>query len=179
MYTRANADGYAFALLDLAIEDKCVQSVYDTLLELYFQTKNNSDFEKLLKNTAIPNEEKNLIIDNIFAEKPAGNLLARCFKVICEKNAGYIFKRILIAFFRVANKHLNIKFAVVETVTQLSDEKLELIRKKLIQKYQCEVRIYPRVNTELIAGFRILIDNEIIEHSYQNDLHKISQILVK
>lgn len=67
--------------------------------------------------------------------------------------------------------------AIVISAAELSQKQLLVIKEKLENKYKSLVIIENQLDESLIAGFKIMIADEVIDASVKNQLEKLSTLL--
>ncbi|MBU4689802.1 ATP synthase F1 subunit delta [Mycoplasma zalophidermidis] len=179
MYQKANIDGYAIALYELVSENNELAQVHQTLSQIWPVFEEEQNFLKLLANPNIEKETKFDFIDQTFANIPNTELLAKFFKVVVQRRATTLLGRIIKQFFRLSNQTLGIKFAKVYTAFPLSEGRMNKIKSFLEKKYNSKVELNYILKPELLSGFRIEIDSDVIEQNIALDLEKLSSLIIK
>lgn len=179
MYQKANVDSYATALCELLIEDNYLNEGYNFFLNLSKQMENDNTFIDFFANQSLSKFQKFDQIDSIFNDLVKSQTIINFFKVIIEKNAFRLFKRIIKNFIKIAENKLKIKRAKIFSAFELSEIQIEKFKKYLSKKYNSDIVIETHIDKSLISGFKIKLENEIIEQNYALDLKKMGQIIVQ
>jgi F-type H+-transporting ATPase subunit delta len=66
----------------------------------------------------------------------------------------------------------------VESSHQLSDDQIQSLKELFKKKYQSDIQIDQTVNSELIAGIKVKVNDEVIDLSLQNRFNQIKQQLI-
>ncbi|UUD35007.1 ATP synthase F1 subunit delta [Mycoplasmopsis caviae] len=179
MYSKANPEGYALALFELAKADKQMKAINDNVVSLYNVICESNSLVEKLSDQSFEKNKKYDYIDKIFKNISNSKLIANFLKVLVERNAVSLLRRSLEHYLKLANKHLNIRFALITTAFELSDEKLRKIKQKLEKQYNTEIVLKHQIDESLISGFKIKMDSLVIEQNYKKDLEEINTILTK
>ncbi|MGN1393346.1 MAG: F0F1 ATP synthase subunit delta [Succinivibrionaceae bacterium] len=136
------------------------------------------DNSKILKNSSVLS--KNEILDffkNILLDSVSDECL-NFIHLLIENNRLSIVKDIKNLFISYVNQHLKIKDITVFSVFELQDDVIKSIKEKIKSIFNCnEVRLTNKLDTSLIGGFCINIDNLQIDESVKGRLERLSRIL--
>ncbi|WP_027120915.1 ATP synthase F1 subunit delta [Mycoplasmopsis lipofaciens] len=179
MYKKANPEGYALALFELAQEDKIEKEIHALMIELKNAIQNDNLFINNLITSEISNEKKYKYIEDIFKDIKNSTLIINFLKVLVEKNSANLLNRIISLYLKLSNEVLKIKFAKIYSAFEISEEKLEKIKAKLEKKFNSKIELDHEIDKNLISGFRIKIDSQVIEQNFDFDLKSLEQILLK
>lgn len=189
---------YAEALLSLAIREDKVQKIKEDLdlaKDLFSSIKIKMDIDidndeykvkeniiseskglySFLRNVKLDKETKNALVKSCLENK-IDNLSLQFIYILIEKNRISNYEEIFDEFHLMANHELNIKEGIIESVRPLDIEKIKELEEVLSNgKYQ--VKLIPKLNDELISGFKITFENEIIDVSMQEKIRKMTEML--
>lgn len=179
MYKKANLDAYAIAIYELSKDLNIAKDTQTILTALFKILQKDRTFINNLKDSESSRELKYKYIESVFKDFPNSELSIKFLKVIVENNATNNLERILGIYLRMANEHLNVRYAKIFSAFEMDKDKLQLIKEKLEKDYQCKVDLEHFIDPELISGFRIKMDSLIIEKSLGSDLKKLKDILTK
>ena len=76
------------------------------------------------------------------------------------------------------SNHNNVRVVEVETSHKLSDDQIHSLKELFKNKYQSDIEIDQIVNSELIAGIKVKVNDEVIDLSLQNRFNQIKQQLI-
>ena len=169
------AKRYSEAFFSLAL-DKNKVSEYKEDLKLVLDTfKGVDSIDLFFASEKITNQEKKDLIEKSFNEKisvDAKNLL----KLLVDKGRmGYITE-IAEDYFHLANENLNICEGLIESVRPIDETRIKELETLLAKNGQTVV-LKQKINKSLISGFRITLNNEVIDGSMKSKIDQMQDLL--
>ena len=178
MYLKANPEGYAQALFEIAKEEKLIDKIHPILSNFLDAILSDNKLLEILGDSNISKVQKYELIDDIFKVCKI-DVLNNFFKVIIERNAINLLIRIIKYYLKLSNAALNVRYGKIISAYPISSEKLAKIKAKLEKKTGSQIVLEAFVDSSLISGFKIKIDSLIIENNYEHDLQSIKEFLLK
>ena len=170
------AGRYAKSLLDLAIEQNSVDTVYADMKWLQGVCKSNRDFVAVLRSPVIKPTAKGKIIESISKERVS--VLTTAFIQLLVRKAREInLPEIVNAFIDQFNKLRNIYRVKITTAEPITDEMKETIMAnvratiKTGDTFEIETQVKP----ELIGGFLLETEGTLVDASILRDLKDIQK----
>ena len=169
------AKRYSEAFFSLAL-DKNKVSEYKEDLKLVLDTfKGVDSIDLFFASEKITKQEKKDLIEKSFNEKisvDAKNLL----KLLVDKGRmGYITE-IAEDYFHLANENLNICEGLIESVRPIDETRIKELETVLAKNGQTVV-LKQKINKSLISGFRITLNNEVIDGSMKSKIDQMQDLL--
>ena len=169
------AKRYSEAFFSLAL-DKNKVSEYKEDLKLVLDTfKGVDSIDLFFASEKITKQEKKDLIEKSFNEKisvDAKNLL----KLLVDKGRmGYITE-IADDYFHLANENLNICEGLIESVRPIDETRIKELETLLAKNGQTVV-LKQKINKSLISGFRITLNNEVIDGSMKSKIDQMQDLL--
>ena len=169
------AKRYSEAFFSLAL-DKNKVSEYKEDLKLMLDTfKGVDSIDLFFASEKITKQEKKDLIEKSFNEKisvDAKNLL----KLLVDKGRmGYITE-IAEDYFHLANENLNICEGLIESVRPIDETRIKELETLLAKNGQTVV-LKQKINKSLISGFRITLNNEVIDGSMKSKIDQMQDLL--
>ena len=169
------AKRYSEAFFSLAL-DKNKVSEYKEDLKLVLDTfKGVDSIDLFFASEKITKQEKKDLIEKSFNEKisvDAKNLL----KLLVDKGRmGYITE-IGEDYFHLANENLNICEGLIESVRPIDETRIKELETLLAKNGQTVV-LKQKINKSLISGFRITLNNEVIDGSMKSKIDQMQDLL--
>ncbi|WP_029608853.1 ATP synthase F1 subunit delta [Mycoplasma simbae] len=177
MYQKANVEGYAYALFELAKENNELEQTYTLFASFHNAVREHKPFLQLLANPALDNETKFSFIDQTFASLTTSDLITNFFKVLIERKSVGLYSRITKHFFTLVEKHQGVKRAKIYTSFALDQARKDKFKNYLQAKYNCKINLVSIIKPELLAGFRIEVDSDVIEQNNALDLDKLAKLI--
>ena len=169
------AKRYSEAFFSLAL-DKNKVSEYKEDFKLVLDTfKGVDSIDLFFASEKITKQEKKDLIEKSFNEKisvDAKNLL----KLLVDKGRmGYITE-IAEDYFHLANENLNICEGLIESVRPIDETRIKELETLLAKNGQTVV-LKQKINKSLISGFRITLNNEVIDGSMKSKIDQMQDLL--
>ena len=124
----------------------------------------------------IPKEEKKNILAKSF-EGQIDKMSMNFLFVLVDKNRASEYKEIFHQYYQLANPELGIKEGYVESVRPLDEKRIKALEDALSTK-ELKVELKQRINDNLISGFRVVFDGEIIDASMKEKVRKMNEMLL-
>ena len=126
----------------------------------------------------ITREEKKKFIETVFGEALDRDMV-NFLKLLIDKGRSIYTRDILKAFIVLANQELGIQEVVVESARELEKEDLDKIRKALEQQTGNKIVIENRIVPELIAGIKVISNNQVTDITMKSKIDRMKQTLLK
>lgn len=169
------AKTYADALIETNQSNDDILKDLETVSQII---ENSNDLKTVLNTPAVPVEQKIEIINDIFKSQVSQNIL-NFLKILAEKKRFNEFEEIFQAFKNKFDKIQGIKRVTVISAIELSDEYKTRITDKLKEKLKKNIYADWQVDSEIIGGLIIRIDDNVINTSIQNKLENLSKNIIK
>ena len=144
----------------------------NTVLDVINSSK---DFKITMLNPSISLQIKYEILDEIFKKELSEKVL-NFIKILVEKNRFNEFEQIVQAYSDEVDQNNNIKRVEIVSAVELSDNQKQKAIEKLEARLQKTVKVDWTVDTSIIGGLIIKIDDDVIDTSLKNKLDKLSKI---
>jgi len=169
------ATRYAKSLLDLAIENGELETVYSDMSWLKSVCRSNRDFVNLLKSPVIAGDKKISILKAVAGTR-LGKLSGAFITLLIKKGREAFLPEIASAFVTQYKVHKNIHIVKLTTATPLSAGTKDAIVKQVKQTGGYEnIELEEKVNEDIIGGFVLQIGDKLIDASIAYDLKEISK----
>lgn len=172
----AVAKAYAMALFEIAQDnDKC-----DEYRLIMHDIKKTSDekFIQLLCHPKISKQEKKACIDKVY-EDYLDPVLIHLLKVLIDKNRFRYIHAICDEFDQIYIGHFNIIQAVVYSAGELNEDEKSRLKKKLEKKYKCSIECEYKIDPSLLAGIKVIIQDEVLDNTAVNRLKKMKAASIR
>ena len=166
------AKAYALALFEIAADEgKCEEyrQIIHELKETFDQK-----FVQLLSHPKISRKEKKACIDKVYG-KSLDPVFIHFLKVLIDKNRFQYATAICDEFDQKYIEYFNIVQAFVYSACKLSEDERQRLEIKLKNKYQCPIECYYQVDPSLIAGIKVVIQDEVMDNTAINRLNKMKE----
>ncbi len=136
----------------------------------------NPTFKLLLEHPVLTPDVKMTVIRNVFGDV-LPELLQSLFHLLFTRHRGEYISAIYTAFHKMADEARGRIEVQVETARNFEGDHLEMLRTRLADALQKEVKTVVHLHPELIAGYRVRIGNRIIDATVRGALTQFSQTL--
>ena len=166
---------YAKSIIDLAQETNQLEAVYKDMLYMQGVTKSSREFVALLKSPVIKADKKAQIIDAVTAGKVT-ELTAKFNRLLVTKGRESDLPEIVNAFIDMYNNIKGIHKVKLTTAEPVSEELKQSILNKISKDTPIEhIELESVVRNELIGGFILEFDNNMVDASILRDLKDIKK----
>lgn len=165
------ASRYAKSLLGIAIDNKCLEAVYQDMMMISKVCNENHELVLVLRNPIVKGDKKLAVLNEIF--KGINNVSASFVKIIVAKNRESLLVDIANAFVDAYKEHHNIKTAYVTTAVALSSEQKEKIKKLINKTYNSTIEFVEKVDEEIIGGIILRVEDKQIDESIKRKLQNL------
>ena len=168
------ASRYAIALLSIAREENKIKQYCDEVSSIAEILNSNPDLLYLLKSYGLSIQEKKETLKVVFEGKINQYILNLFYVLIDNKRGGYILSSCN-EFVRIALNELNIKRGVVYSTVALTNQQITAMEKKVSQIINANVTLTNKLDSSLIGGFKIQVEDYILDDSIKNQLYKLKE----
>jgi len=169
------AGRYAKSLIDLAVEKNQLEAVHKDMLYLHSMIQGSREFLNFLRSPVIKGDKKQKIVDALIQGK-VSELTAAFIRLLINKAREEHLPEIVTAFITQYNTMNGIHIIKLSTAEMVSDSLKEAIVNKIkgetsLQKIELNTAVKP----ELIGGFVLEFDNNLVDASIARDLRDIKK----
>lgn len=176
---KLTAKVYGDALFSLALEENCLDAMFEEVLALKKCLEENQDLSKLMNHPKIVKEEKLQILENIFTDRISKDLLG-FLNIIVEKDRYKELDSILEYFVDAAYEYKKIGKAQVVTATDLSEEQRKATESRLLETTSYEkMEVSYEVDESILGGMVIRIKDRVVDSSIRTKLNELTKELLK
>ncbi len=172
------ADRYGEGLFLLALESNDLASKKaqaEKILKVYEENEDLSTFFRAVK---ITNEEKKDFICKVFGNQVDEDLV-HFLELLVDKDRMDFVQDILKIYIKKINDELGIKKAIVYSARPLEESDLKRIQAALEKKNDCTVELQNKIDTGLIAGIKVVMENQITDVSMKKKIDSLKESLLK
>lgn len=172
------ADRYAIALLSLAREENIIPSLIEEVEQVIAIFNKNPDLLRILKDYGLTKEEKKETIDLCFKGRINVYIL-NTFYILIDNKRGAFTKEVMEEFVRLAYKDLNIKKGIVYSTIKLTKKEMTKMEERTSELLKAKVILENKIDSSLMGGFKIQVEDLIIDQSIKKRLENLKSTLLK
>ena len=171
---------WAKALMELACEDEHIskEDILDDLREIAETIDNSDDLSNVINNPSISSEEKQIVLCKLFQNRVMPIVYNFMFALNLKKRIS-IISEISVEFEKELERIKNIAHVNVTSAIELADERRAQIKAKIAEKLHKDVVVDWGVDSDIIAGLILNIDEMIIDNSVRHKLEDLGRIITK
>lgn len=163
---------YAKAILELAIEEKKLDLITNDLETVKKAINSSREITLLIKSPIIKTLKKKNIFNQIFSGKISDTSLRFC-ELVIQRQRSDLLERIIDRFFELKDEYENTKKVDVRTAIELDENQVQQLKTILENNLKKNVRLSFSIDTSLIGGFVIQIDDTMIDASLRHQLEQL------
>jgi F-type H+-transporting ATPase subunit delta len=168
---------YAKALFELSREENVLDRVEQDLVMIIDTYHNSSDLAMLLASPIIQSRDKKKALQNIFKGK-VHNLTFDFLMLLLEKNREENLPDIITNFGKFLDESRGILRSNLITAHPFTSEQKNALIKQLEKHTGKQILIEEVLDSSLIAGFVVRMEDTVIDTSIKNQLNKMRQSLI-
>ena len=174
------AKRWALALMELAQEDENIskQDILDDLREISETIDSSEELSSVIANPSISTDEKQIVLSKLFQNKIMPIVYNFVFALNLKKRVS-IISQIAVEFEKELERINNIAHVNITSAIELSDERKEQIKNRIIEKLSKDVIVDWGVDADIIAGLIFNIDEMIVDNSIRHKLEDLSKEIIK
>ncbi|WP_338958941.1 ATP synthase F1 subunit delta [Fusobacterium nucleatum] len=159
---------YSKAIFDIAEEKNQVKEIYELLNSAMVLYRTDKEFKNFIRNPLISNEEKKLILNEIFGKDNRDNLNILLY--ILDKGRINCIKYIVAEYLKIYYRKNRILDVRATFTKELTDEQKKKLIDKLSQKTGKEINLEIKIDKNILGGGVIRIGDKIIDGSIRREL---------
>lgn len=170
-------NGYALALFTLAKEEKKIKKNKNDANLIIDLLSKNLKYINLLTTKRINYNKKYEMIDVAF--KGILNHMKNFIKILAKECKAQIIIPTLKKLIKYINEIEGVKNGVIYSKNPLTKMQINKIEKNIIEKLKIKVKLLNKIDSKIIAGVKVVIDDEIIEDTIKSRLASIKEKLLR
>ena len=170
-----SARPYAKALFKSAKDKNMLEKYFDMLQNLSLAVS-EKNIKQILTNDSFDNKYKSNLLSEILKDSIDENF-SRFIILLAENNRLLVISEITGLFNSYLQEEKSLKKAIIDTAFELSNNQIEEIRTSLENRFNKKIEVEQNINTELLAGAVVRVDDLVIDGSLREQLRKLESQL--
>jgi F-type H+-transporting ATPase subunit delta len=133
--------------------------------------------QNILLNDSYDSKYKISLLTEILKESSDDNFI-RFVKLLVENNRLLVVAEIIGLYDNYSKAEKNLKIAKIDTAFELTDEQVETIKAALEKRFNKKIELEQNLNTTLLAGAVVRVDDLVIDGSLREQLRKLESQLI-
>ncbi|MGM9873665.1 MAG: F0F1 ATP synthase subunit delta [Bacilli bacterium] len=168
---------YASGLFSLALDLSKVEEYKSQAKSILKIFKENEEYLLILSSQFLSMDERIDLINKAFISID-DNILS-FIKIIVSNNRSMYLIDIFENFISLCNKHLNILEGLVYSTKPLNNDEKAKLENAFSNKLSIKVELKNLIDTSLIGGIKVVLDNHVYDGSLKNKLFILKNSLLK
>lgn len=169
------ANRYSEAFFSLALEKNKVNEYKNDLDLVKDIFKDVPLVREFFASEKITKTEKKKLIGEALENKISRDSL-NLFNLLVDKGRMAYYEEIINEYHHLANDELHIKEGLIESVRPIDQNKISELEAALSKNGE-KVELVQKINKNLISGFKITLDNEVIDSTMKSKVDSMKQML--
>lgn len=165
---------YASTLLNLA-KEKGVEDKVRSNMDILSESLKVRELSSALSSPIIDDAKKKSILKAIFDSK-VEPMTINFLGLMIDKGREQAIGEAISSYISLYNADKNIKRVKITTASKLEESDFEKLKNRIKEKYfsNCELEIIHDIDEQLIGGFVLEFDDQLLDASIKNGLKKLS-----
>ena len=167
---------YGEAAFKLALEENVIDQ-WSSNLKTLAQVIVDKDIKAVIADPKIPQVECSKLLCSFLGTSVDKNTSNYINLLLDNKRIIYL-KEISDIFEDMKSDHNNVCIINIETSRELEPDQINTLKELFKKKYNSDIEIAQTINSDLLAGIKIKVNDEVIDLSLQNRFNQIKQQLI-
>ena len=178
MNIQALASHYSQALFKLASSKEQLKKHLSELEEVFALFEANPQLEQVLLAPSIDNQKKKKVLQDLLSDKVDNQLLHFLLLLIDKERFEYL-SEIYTKYRRLTKQALDILVVQLITAVPVDLKVKEKLQNKLENIYRKSIEIKESVDSSIIGGMILIMNNQMIDNSIRRRLNDLNQSLLE
>lgn len=168
------AKNYAQALFEIAQDEQRLDEYRQSLADIQYLLAENKQLMDIIKHPQISKQEKKTLINDLFSSE-CDQMILNFMCLLIDRGRFHLFEEMKAAYDSFYRKAKNIQKAMVTSAFPLTTQQRDDLIQLLQQKTGCQIELSEQVDSSLMAGMKVQIEDTILDHSAKMALSTMKQ----
>ncbi len=178
-FSDTSANRYSLALYELASESNLLENIEKNSSELLNLISVNDEFNKLIKDPTVSQNNLTNIINKISKNFKLENLFENFLCFLVKKRRFFYIEQILKSFEEICSKKRGEIKAEIKSAKQLSETEINKITDELSNNFKSKIKLNYKYDQSLIGGLIVQVGSTMIDTSIKNKLQQIENKMIE
>ena len=174
-----SANRYSLALYELASESSLLKNIERNSSELLYLISVNDEFNKLIKDPTVSQDNLTNIIYKISKNFKLENLFKNFLCLLVKKRRFFFIEQILKSFEGICSEKRGEINAEIKSAKQLSETEINKITEELSNNFKSKIKLNYKYDKSLIGGLIVQVGSTMIDTSIKNKLQQIENKMIE
>lgn len=168
---------YAKALYQLATEKNILKDVYNDMQGVIAVLKSDNSLKEFLENPVVKEEQKKQLLVTAFGDRVQPIILSM-FKLLVDNNREHFLNAVCLSFLQIYKEKQGFREVILTTAKPATEDSKSQLQKELSEKLHTKVAMQTIVDEKLIGGFKLRVDDLLMDKSIATQLENIKKELL-
>ena len=178
-FSDTSANRYSLALYELASETNLLKNIEKNSSELLNLISVNDEFNKLIKDPTVSQDNLTNVINKISENFKLENLFKNFLCFLVKKRRFFYIEQILKSFEEICSKKRGEIKAEIKSAKQLSEIEINKITDELSNNFKSNIKLNYKYDQSLIGGLIVQVGSIMIDTSIKNKLQQIENKMIE
>ena len=178
-FSDTSANRYSLALYELASESNLLKNIEKNSSELLNLINVNDEFNKLIKDPTVSQDNLTDIINKISENFKLENLFKNFLCLLVKKRRFFFIEQILKSFEGICSEKRGEINAQIKSAKQLSETEINKITDELSNNFKSKIKLNYKYDQSLIGGLIVQVGSTMIDTSIKNKLQQIENKMIE
>ena len=178
-FSDTSANRYSLALYELASESSLLKNIERNSSELLYLISVNDEFNKLIKDPTVSQDNLTNIINKISENFKLENLFKNFLCLLVKKRRFFFIEQILKSFEGICSEKRGEINAEIKSAKQLSETEINKITDELSNNFKSKIKLNYKYDQSLIGGLIVQVGSTMIDTSIKNKLQQIENKMIE
>ena len=178
-FSITSAERYSLALFELSEENNILSQIEDQSTSMLNLINQSNDFNNLIKDPTISEENLFNVINQIAENYKLDNLFKNFLLFLIQKRRLFFIERILKSFVEICSRKRGELKAELKSAKNLSEDEIIKIRDELSKNFSSKIKLNYKHDESLIGGLVVQVGSTMVDTSIKNKLQSIENRMIE
>ena len=178
-FSITSAERYSLALFELSEENNILSQIEDQSTSMLNLINQSNDFNNLIKDPTISEENLFNVINQIAENYKLDNLFKNFLLFLIQKRRLFFIERILKSFVEICSRKRGELKAELKSAKNLSSDEIKNITQVLTQNFSSKIKLNYKNDENLIGGLVVQVGSTMVDTSIKNKLQQIENRMIE
>ena len=178
-FSITSAERYSLALFELSEENNILSQIEDQSTSMLNLINQSNDFNNLIKDPTISEENLFNVINQIAENYKLDNLFKNFLLFLIQKRRLFFIERILKSFVEICSRKRGELKAELKSAKNLSSDEIKNITEVLTQNFSSKIKLNYKNDENLIGGLVVQVGSTMVDTSIKNKLQQIENRMIE
>ncbi len=178
-FSGTTANRYSLALYELASEANELSKIEENSNSILNLILVNKDFNLLIKDPTIGQENLINVINEIFKNFNLNKLFRNFLNFLISKRRFFYVEQILKRFLEICSEKRGELKAEIKSAKELTQKEINMITEELSSNFKSKIKLNYNYDKSLIGGLVVQVGSTMIDTSIKNKLQQIENKMIE